>query len=254
MCIRDSLETGKNYQELTDESRGARQTGIGERKQHHESREFRHHVDHAAIGTDFARMQAVVEHADAKEQCTGDQTMRDHLHHGTIEPERTALARACSRQYKEYEKRPHGDEAHVRDRGIGHELLHVLLYDGDERDIDDRNQRQQHDQPIQLAAGVRRDGQAEAQQSIAAHLQHDRGQDHGSTGRRFDVRVGQPGMQREDWNFDRERDEEREEQPQFFSTRKRGSARLDRAENCCVIETAPADPLLQIDDRDQHQR
>ena len=63
--------------------------------------------------------------------------------------------------------------------------------------------------------GVREQGDAEAEESVGAHFQHDRGQHDGSGGRGFDVRIGQPGVQWEQRNLDREGEEEGQEEQHF---------------------------------------
>jgi hypothetical protein len=104
-----------------------------------------------------------------------------------------------------------GHEAHVRDRRVGDQLLHVLLHQRDEADVDHRDQRQRDDQPVQLGAGIRRDRQAEAQEAVAADLQHDRRQDHRAAGGRLHVRVRQPGVHRKHRHLDRKREQEGDE-------------------------------------------
>ncbi len=53
----------------------------------------------------------------------------------------------------------------------------------------------------------------EAQHAVGAHLQQHAGQQDGSGGRSFDVGVGQPGVEREQRNLHRKRQEESEEEP-----------------------------------------
>src|SRR5580704_5176401 len=60
-------------------------------------------------------------------------------------------------------------------------------------------------------------------------------------------------MQRKQRNLDGESDEEGQEQPQLLDARQLRAARLERAQNRRVVEATSADPLRQIDDRDQHQ-
>ena len=55
--------------------------------------------------------------------------------------------------------------------------------------------------------------EVEAQHAVSAHLQQNAGQQDGSGGGGFDVSVGQPGVEREQRNFHRKRDEEAEEEP-----------------------------------------
>ena len=72
--------------------------------------------------------------------------------------------------------------------------------------------------PIEGAAAMRRvrkQRHAEAQHAVRSELQHHAREDHGTGRRRFRVRVGQPGVQREERHLDREREEKREEKKQF---------------------------------------
>ncbi len=73
--------------------------------------------------------------------------------------------------------------------------------------------------PLREAAG--QDGQRDAQEAVGAHLEHDAGEQDRRCGGRFDVRVGQPRVQREDRDLHREAQEEREEEPPLQLCRKR---------------------------------
>ena len=50
-----------------------------------------------------------------------------------------------------------------------------------------------------------------------SHFQHDAGQHDGTGGGRFHVRVGQPGVQREQRDLDGEREEECQEEQHLFA-------------------------------------
>ena len=56
----------------------------------------------------------------------------------------------------------------------------------------------------EVGRGEREHRQREAQEAVAAHLQEDRGQDHRAGGRRLDMRVGQPGVDRPHRHLHRE--------------------------------------------------
>jgi hypothetical protein len=91
-------------EELADEAQKSRQPDIGQRE-HHEGRGIeRRAVDEAAIGRDLARMHAVVDHPDAKEQ-----RRRRAVRIIWKIPPATPWWRRIS----------HGDEAHMRHGGIG---------------------------------------------------------------------------------------------------------------------------------------
>lgn len=87
---------------------------------------------------DFAAVDAIVEDPDTKEQRAGDQSMRNHLHHAAGHAQFGAHARFDRPDDEKTER----DEAHVRYRRISDELLHVRLHQGNQADIDNRDQRQ----------------------------------------------------------------------------------------------------------------
>ena len=60
---------------------------------------------------------------------------------------------------------------------------------------------------------LREHRQRDPDEAVAAHLQEDRGQDHRAGGRRLDMRVGQPGVDRPHRHLHREGGEEGEPQP-----------------------------------------
>ena len=85
-----------------------------------------------------------------REHRAGDEAVRDHLHHRALEAQPRRIALPC-RDQVERDERAERDEAHVRDRRIGDQLLHVVLHQRDEADVDHRDQRQRDDQPVELA-------------------------------------------------------------------------------------------------------
>ncbi len=60
-------------------------SGIGHEKQHGQRCKPGHGVGHTAVVGDHPAVQAVVQHTDAQEQCAGDKTVRNHLHHGAFD-------------------------------------------------------------------------------------------------------------------------------------------------------------------------
>ena len=106
-----------------------------------------------------------------------------------------------------------GDEGHVRDRGISDQLLHVLLHERDQRGVDHRDHREREDDPDELRRGLGEHRQREADEAVAAHLQEHAGEDHRARGRRLDVGVGKPGMDRPHRHLHREAGEEGEPEP-----------------------------------------
>ncbi len=106
------LEAGNNDHEFADEAGGARQSGIRHREQHHERGKRRHRVGDATVIGDLPAMHAVVQDANTEEHGTGDNAVRDHLHHAALHAQHRAC-RAVDRPQQEEAKR---DEAHVRNR------------------------------------------------------------------------------------------------------------------------------------------
>ena len=119
------------------------------------------------------------------------------------------------------------------------------MYQRDEADVDHGYQRQRDDKPGEVMARIGQDRQDEAHEAVRSDLQRDGGEDDRAAGRRFDVRVGQPGVHRPHRHLDRERDEECGEQPFLRLERQRQLIPLEDRE-------AAADGV-QIDQRDQHQ-
>ena len=60
---------------------------------------------------------------------------------------------------------------------------------------------------------LRKQSKIEAQHAVCAHLQQDTSQQHRASSRRFHVRIWQPGVNREQWDLDGERDKESQEEP-----------------------------------------
>lgn len=237
-------ETGENHHELADKTGGARQARVGHGKEDHEGAEHRHGVDHATVILDLAAVQPVVEHADAEEECRRDKAMGDHLHHAALHTQGGAATGVVLADDEDDEK-AQGDEAHVGNRRVGDQLLHVLLDQGHKTDVDHRDQRHADDQPVQGMAGVRRDRQAEAEEAVTADLQHDRRQDHRASGGRLHMGVGQPGVHRPHRHLHREGEEEGDEDQDLF-----GEVQLQGM----VSEDVEAARLkVHVDQRDQHE-
>ena len=166
--------------------------------------EHRHDARDAAVRFDEPRVASLVDHADEEEQRAGRDAVVDHDHQ-----------RALHALHGEREDAEH-DEAEVADRRIRDELLEVRLDERHERAVHDADHRQPEDgrreSPGLIAAvGKERDG--EAHEAERAELEHDARQHHRAGGRRFDVRVGQPRMEREHRHLHGEREEEGAEQP-----------------------------------------
>ena len=69
----------------------------------------------------------------------------------------------------------------------------------------------------EIADAIRQHRQREAQEAVAAHLQEHAGEDHRAGGRRLDMGVRQPGVDRPHRHLDREAREEGKPQPELQS-------------------------------------
>ncbi len=142
--------------------------------------------------------------------------MGDHLHHAAGDAEYPATGSRVLGKDRENDEEAQGHKAHVGDGRVGDELLHVLLDQGHEADIDDRDQGHGDDQPVQGGAGVRGNGQAEAQEAVAADLEHDSRQDDRAAGRGLHMGIRQPGVDGPHGHLDREGEQEGDEDQYLF--------------------------------------
>ena len=128
----------ENHHELANESACGRQATVGHGEQHEKRRELRHAIDHAAIVGDLSGVHAIVEHPDAQEHGSRDESVRNHLNDAALNPEAV-----------EHEEAK-GDKTHMCDGRIGDELLHVRLNQGHQTDVHHRNQRQTDHQGVEF--------------------------------------------------------------------------------------------------------
>ena len=118
--------------------------------------------------------------------------------------------------------------------------------------ISERNVRYET-QPRLAERHGREERQRESQEAVGPHLEQNPRQDHGPRRGRLDVRIGEPGVQREERHLDREREEEGREQPPGH-----GAKLTDLAQHVRVRERVRACGLarvqIQHEDRHQHQQ
>ena len=149
--------------------------------------------------------------------------------------------------------RPEHDEAHVRDRRVRDELLDVALHPRDQRAVDDADDREPDDPRRPVDGGLREQRQRVAHEAEGAELQQHAREHRRARRRRLDVRVGQPGVEREHRHLDREREREHAEQEALplppraargrdrqvedaRSPPSRRSTRRSSAPNCCLVQ------------------
>ena len=116
----------------------------------------------------------------------------------------------------------HRDHTHMGDGGVGDQLFHVRLREGDEGGVDHRDDRKREDERREAGGGVGQHGHREAQEAVSPHLQQHAGQDDGTGGGRFHVSIRQPGVHRPHRHLHREGGEEGEEQPGLHRHRELG--------------------------------
>ena len=148
--------------------------------------------------------------------------------------------------------------AHVADRRVGDELLQVRLRHGAERAVDDVAGAERGEQPERQAVPARsrqrrrrQDAVVDAQDAVGAHLEQHAGQDDRDRRRRLDVRVGQPGVEREGRDLDGEADEEREPEQQLDVERDRVGHQARPAS--CMSKRVRVGREVEDEHRDQHQ-
>src|SRR6185437_6233630 len=199
----------------------------------------RHHGGDAAVLLEIEGVAALVEDADQDEQAAGRDAVVEHLVDGALGADQA-----------EGEDANH-DEAHVADRAVGDQLLHVGLHEGDQRAVDDADQAEHDDDAGQGVGGAREEAEIEAQHAVRPHLQQDAGEQDRAGRRRLDVGVGQPGVEREQRNLDGEGDEEAEEQPGFGGGGKGEHSALEAGLDGGEVEGAGQ--VVEPEDAAQHQ-
>ena len=112
-------------------------------------------------------MAAFVKNSRQHEEATGRDSMSQHHKHRSVQ---TRLRKA---EYSQHHK------SQMADRRVGDQLLQIGLNHGDQRAINNANQRQRHD-PRRIVAGLfGEQAEIKAQHSVRTHLQQHAGQQHG---------------------------------------------------------------------------
>ena len=201
-------EEAEQAEELADEAAQPGQPGRAEDEEEEEPGHDRHRPGQQRHVGDLPRVRALVQVADHEEQGAGEQAVAEHDEDGALHAGGVA-------DHGDGGEDAGRDEAHVAHARVGDELLEVLLHQRDQRAVDDGDHREHDDVRDERHGGVGEEGQAEAQHAVPAHLQEHAGEDHGARRGRLDVRVGEPGVQREHRHLDGEGQEEGEEGPEL---------------------------------------
>ena len=155
------------------------------------------HVDRdAAVAVDLASVQAIIDHADAEEERARHQTVGQHHHHRTF--------KALTVESEQTQRH----DGHMRHRRISNQLLHIRLNQRDQRGINHGDDREAPHQRREIGTGFGEEGQAETDETIAAHLEQHACQNNRTSGRRLNVRIGKPGVHRPHRHLHRKRGEE----------------------------------------------
>ena len=125
----------------------------------------------------------------------------------------------------------------------------VRLHQRNERAVQDARHRQPAQERRRLARRVGEERDRQAQEAVGAHLQQHAGEDHATGGRRLDVGVRQPGVERQHRHLDGEGQREGHEQP--ASAAAGPGAACSQVESGSKVWHLPA--MVQYQDRHQHQ-
>ena len=104
-------------------------------------------------------MQAVINDANTQEERTRHQAVAQHHNDRAFN---TLLVER---------KQPDSHNCHVRDRGIGDQLFHILLHQSNQRRVHNGHHRQAKDQWNKVGTCFREHRQRETQKAVAAHFQ-----------------------------------------------------------------------------------
>ena len=236
---RIGAERAEQDQELADEAVEAGQSDRRQRDEEKGRDEVRHHALEAAVLRDEARVAPVRQHPDDQEEPAGADAVVQHLIHGALHPLRV------------HRRDAEDDESKMADARVRDELLHVGLHHRDERAVDDADDRQQRQPRRERRGGRGKERKREADEPVGAHLQQHARQNHRARGRRLDVRVGQPRVERKERHLDREREREGEEEPELHPLGNRERVHPQQIEAVGAVRRVVH--VREAQDREQHE-
>src|SRR5688572_1034837 len=93
-------------------------------------------------------------------------------------------------------------DSHMAYRGVSEHQLELFLPECEHRSVQNINdaKRRKHDRPI--PGLLRKEHDAESQQTVCPHLKQDAGMDHDDRRRRLRMYLQHPGVERKDWQLD----------------------------------------------------
>src|SRR5438132_919435 len=202
----DEDAEGRHEPDETGEAEG------GQEGHHHERGHTRRPFRDPAEFRDVPRPNHVAERSGDHEEGRGHEAVGEHLEDRAREAEdRAAAVPAARGEAVQPGSDPEGHERHVAHTGECDEALQVVLDDADEGPVQDRDDPDEREEPVQVARRGREHLHVEPDESVTAELEQDARQDHRPAGRRLHVRVRQPCVERPRRQLRAEGDEERDE-------------------------------------------
>ena len=215
------LEDAEQDQELADEVRRAGHRQQRERHDQKQRRQHRRaHRDPAEVAQVLRALGARGQQCDDQERRNDDEPVVQRLE------QRALVARRLQREDPEH------DEAELGDRRVAEHEPHVGRRERERRPVEDRRQRDQQHQRLEVRRPGREQRQRDPQEAVGRDLaQH--AAEHGQHRQRHRaVAVGHPAVERELRHLDQERGREEQEDPLLRAGRQvaldRHEAEVDR--------------------------
>jgi len=168
-----SLEAAEQDQEFSEKITEPRQAQRRQYKEKSELRQVGKPPPQTAHFPLIAGFEPFVEFSAENEQARGADTVRQDLHDHSLK-----------RHFGAGKNSQH-NEAHVADRGVGHQAFGVVLAEGANRAVYDAQHAKPHCYGSELCGGGREQRQQKAQQAIGRRLQEYSGKNHRAGGRRL---------------------------------------------------------------------
>ena len=198
------VERAQQDQELAREVRRARHRQRRQRGDQEQHRQHRRAERDPAVVADVLRaLGALGQQHDHEEQRRDDQPVVDRLQQRALR----ALARGVDGED------PERDEPELRDRRVAEDQPRVGLREGLHRAVQDRDDRQDQQDRVEVLDRGREQRQHELQEAVGRDLGDHAGEERQRRQRHRPVRVRHPAVERERRHLDQERQRERDEDP-----------------------------------------
>src|SRR5439155_9211335 len=167
--------------ELRDEPDEAGKPEGGEERDHHKRGETRRFLRDPAEVRDVPRADLVAEGPRDHEERRRHEAMGEHLEDRPREAEdRPAAVPTPGAEAVHARGNPEGHEPHVAHAGEGDEPLEIVLRDADEGPVEDRDDADEGEEPVQVDRRGREHLDVETDEPVSAELQEDAREDHGT--------------------------------------------------------------------------